>query len=73
MDRDNDTVLSLKELTDGIKTLGLEMTDDEVQEVFTELDTDGSKTLDLQEFFVAVRVGSLPCCAVCISVRGLAS
>ena len=57
MDRDKDNVLSQKELEDGLKTLGLELTSQEVANAFVELDKDGSQTLDLQEFFVAVRVG----------------
>ncbi|XP_071800353.1 crustacean calcium-binding protein 23-like [Asterias amurensis] len=56
MDRDKDSVLTMDELSHGInKELGLEMSEEEVQNVFTELDKDGSKTLDLNEFFVAVR------------------
>ena len=57
MDRDKDNVLSLKELKDGVAALDLSLRDEEVEGVFSELDKDKSGTLNLQEFFVAVRVG----------------
>lgn len=54
-DSDNSGSISLTELKEKLTTLGEKMTDDEVQELLTECDKDGSGTISYEEF------KNLPC------------
>ena len=56
MDEDGNKQLSLEELTEGLHESDFDITDDEIKEIFDELDTDGSGSIDLTEFITALRV-----------------
>lgn len=56
IDDDNSNDLSLEEFTKGLHDTGLDVTDEEAEEVFAELDKDGSGCLNMDEFLIALRV-----------------
>lgn len=56
MDEDGNKSLSLQELTDGLEECGLELSSDEISSMFEKLDGDGSGSVNVEEFIVAVRV-----------------
>ena len=56
MDEDGNKQLSQDELSEGLKECGLELSSDEIVEMFTKLDLDGSGGINVEEFIVAVRV-----------------
>jgi Ca2+-binding EF-hand superfamily protein len=39
-----------------MKEAGMELTDEEIQELFTRFDTDQSGSINMEEFLVAIRV-----------------
>ncbi|XP_034947162.1 calcyphosin-like protein [Chelonus insularis] len=55
MDDDGNKQLSKEELANGLKEIGFELEDGELDEIMSKLDTDGSGSIDLTEFLVAVR------------------
>lgn len=59
MDDDGNKQLNLEEFTNGLKESGLDISDDEINEIFQKLDTDGNGNLSVDEFIVAVRVSML--------------
>ena len=56
MDDDRSNSLNFNEFKKGIHDYGCDMTKEEVQEMFTSIDRDGSGTLDFEEFLQALRV-----------------
>lgn len=56
IDDDRSGDLTLQEFTNGVKDLGLNITDDEIMEMFRQFDTDNSGTIKYDEFLKAVRV-----------------
>ncbi|XP_008208878.1 calcyphosin-like protein isoform X2 [Nasonia vitripennis] len=55
MDEDGNKQLSQDELSEGLKECGLELSDEEITEMFNKLDADGSGGVNIEEFIVAVR------------------
>ncbi|KAJ8044770.1 Calmodulin [Holothuria leucospilota] len=53
-DRDHDGVISVKELKRILKMIGLDLPDEDVQDMFDEADQDGNGTLDFVEFMAMV-------------------
>lgn len=60
MDDDGNKQLSQQELLDGLRESNFDLSDDEIAEIFTKLDTDGSGGVDLTEFIAAIRVSEIP-------------
>ncbi|PRD26717.1 UNVERIFIED_CONTAM: Capsl [Trichonephila clavipes] len=56
MDDNRDRKLDLEEMKLGLKEYGATLEDDEVAELFKELDKDESRTVSFEEFLKAVRV-----------------
>lgn len=56
MDEDGNKQLNYEEFVTGLREAGMEVTDEEVQELFQEFDADNSGGINLEEFFVAIRV-----------------
>lgn len=56
MDEDGNKQLNFEEFLTGLREAGMEITDEEVKELFEEFDTDSSGGINLEEFFVAIRV-----------------
>lgn len=59
MDNDRNRSLSLDEFKKGVSDYGLKVEDDVLKKLFEQLDTDGSGSLDFEEFLQALRVGGL--------------
>ena len=59
MDDDRSNSLSMEEFTKGIHDYGCNMEKEEIQKMFTDIDRDGSGTLDFDEFLKALRVCEL--------------
>lgn len=56
IDDDNSNDLNLEEFVKGVKDTGLDITDEEAEELFNEVDVDGSGCINMTEFLVALRV-----------------
>ena len=56
MDDDESRSLDLKEFIKGVHDYGIVMENPEIKEAFAEIDTDGTGTLDFDEFLMALRV-----------------
>jgi hypothetical protein len=56
MDDDGSKALNLQEFTQGMKEAGMDLTDEEIQELFNRFDTDGSGSINMDELLVAIRV-----------------
>ena len=56
MDEDGNKQLNQAELTEGLRECGLEMSDDDIADLFSKLDADGSGGVNIDEFITAVRV-----------------
>jgi Ca2+-binding EF-hand superfamily protein len=56
MDDDGSKALNLQEFTGGMKEAGMELTDEEIRELFTRFDTDKSGSINLDELLIAIRV-----------------
>lgn len=56
MDDNLDRKLNLEEMAEGLQEFGADMDEDQVAELFNEIDKDGSGTVRLDEFLRAVRV-----------------
>ncbi|KAK8896456.1 hypothetical protein M9Y10_014356 [Tritrichomonas musculus] len=54
LDRNHDGVLQYEEVLDGFKSLGIEITDDEVNKIFKEADSNGDQVLQFDEFIKVV-------------------
>ncbi|XP_069676155.1 calcyphosin-like protein isoform X2 [Periplaneta americana] len=55
IDEDGSKALNQEEFTEGLKEAGMDLTDDEIQELFTRFDTDESGSVNMDEFLVAIR------------------
>nr|XP_017104216.2 calcyphosin-like protein isoform X2 [Drosophila bipectinata] len=55
MDDDGSKTLSSEEFKKGVKDMGLELSDSEIQDMFTRFDTDGSGNINMTEFLVKLR------------------
>ena len=56
MDDNRSGELSFEEFINGVRDMGLNLTDDEITEMFKQFDTDGSGSIKYDEFLKAVRV-----------------
>lgn len=56
MDDDRSNSLTFDEFKKGIHDYGCDMTKEEIQNIFSKIDKDGSGTLDFDEFLQALRV-----------------
>lgn len=56
MDDDGNKALNLEEFTKGIHDVGLDCSDDEIQEIFQRFDVDGNGSVNMTEFLLALRV-----------------
>lgn len=59
MDDDGNKKLNLEEFTKGLHEAGLDVPDEEIQEIFNKFDTDNDGNVSVDEFIVAIRV-SIP-------------
>jgi len=50
IDKDNDKVIEYKELRDFFRAQKMDLDDSEIRRIFDEIDTDGNKTIDVDEF-----------------------
>ncbi|KAH8292507.1 hypothetical protein KR054_011175 [Drosophila jambulina] len=55
MDDDGSKTLNAEEFKKGVSDIGLELSDSEIQQMFTSFDTDGSGTINMTEFLVQLR------------------
>lgn len=60
MDDDGNKNLNIEEFSLGLREMGLEITDDEIRELFNKFDTDGSGSVNMDEFLVHIRVKTIP-------------
>jgi calcyphosin len=58
IDDNGDKQLNLEEFTKGLKDTGLDVCDEEAQEIFNQFDQDGSGTINMNEFLIGIRVSS---------------
>lgn len=56
MDDDGNKKLNLEEFAKGLEETGLEMSEDEINEVFQKFDTDSDGNISVDEFIVGIRV-----------------
>lgn len=59
MDDDGSRSLDMNEFIKGVHDYGIVMETDEIKDVFAEIDTDHTGTLDFDEFLGALRVSNL--------------
>ena len=57
MDDDGSKSLIFEEFAKGVRETGLDCTDDECRIMFEQFDKDGSGTVNIDEFLMAIRVG----------------
>ena len=56
MDDDGSRTLNQEEFSKGIRETGLELVEEEEKLLFEKFDVDGSGTINIDEFLIAVRV-----------------
>lgn len=59
LDNDGNKKLNLEEFKNGMEQSGLELSDDEINEVFKKFDTDDDGSVSIDEFLVGIRVSLL--------------
>lgn len=59
LDDDENRQISLEEFLNGLRETGMDISDEEVQELFQQFDNDNSGGINMQEFLVAIRVNYL--------------
>jgi len=59
MDDDGSRSLDIREFTKGMNDYGMMMEKDEIQDLFSRFDADGSGTIDFDEFLKHLRVSHL--------------
>lgn len=57
IDDDSSNDLNREEFTKGVRDTGMDISDEEGEELFKEVDTDESGVINMSEFLVALRVG----------------
>ena len=55
-DDDRSRSLNLEELQEGVRDYGVDMSDEEVQQLFSTIDKDGSGSISFDEFLQQLRV-----------------
>lgn len=55
MDDDGNKNLNKEEFSHGLREIGLEISNEEIEEIFQKFDTDGSGSVNLEEFLVHIR------------------
>lgn len=55
-DDDGNRALSQEELTEALQNFGLELSEDEVSEIFSSMDEDGTGSINYDEFLDKLRV-----------------
>ncbi|CRK92872.1 CLUMA_CG006330, isoform A [Clunio marinus] len=55
IDDNGDKNLSLEEFAKGLSDTGLEVSDEEVQQIFSQFDSDGSGSINMTEFLIGIR------------------
>ncbi|KAF7274206.1 calcyphosin-like protein [Rhynchophorus ferrugineus] len=55
MDEDGNKNLNKEEFTLGLREIGLEISDEEIDDLFSKFDTDGSGSVNMEEFLVHIR------------------
>lgn len=61
IDDNGDKSLNLEEFTKGMNDTGLDVGDEEAQEIFNQFDSDGSGTINMTEFLIGIRVRIRTC------------
>lgn len=56
MDEDGNRQLSYREFLEGLRESGMEISEEEAQDLFDEFDADNSGGVNMEEFLVAIRV-----------------
>jgi len=56
MDEDGNKQLNLEEIKTGLEETGLELSDDEINEIFQKFDTNEDGNISVDEFLVGIRV-----------------
>lgn len=59
MDEDGNKQLNIEEFILGLEESGLDLTKDEITEIFEKIDTDNNGGISIDEFLVAVRVSRI--------------
>jgi len=58
MDEDGNKKLNLEEFKTGLEEIELELSEDEINEIFKKFDTDEDENISVDEFIVGIRVSS---------------
>jgi len=59
IDDDGSKALNFAEFSEGMKEAGMDLTGEEIKELFNRFDKDGSGSINMDEFLVAIRVSGL--------------